>query len=402
MTSLPVVTSQVVFFDGFNFSDSEATTLNPAYWSNNSGYGFQGARTGNGVALPNRAMNTALSGNSWLKLSNFTNPLATYSCLGVGFYVQSGGGLRSGLSSNTAAPDFENLMSLTTSNGTLSVDVGRPGDNNGALLVVRENGTTINTYDFRSAPGNSWNHTRGDFGWGLVSTVDTSLYLDFFFDAANGSFAVRAAGGNTLSTPLYNANGSATTAISSFSSVSELKLYGHMNIDIWNNGQRRVYDDFYFTAGNALSAVFLGPNTRIYRLGVQSTASNNWQTTNGNDPAYVLSGNDGDNQYIKSAAGGEVSALAMGNLPGDAPAYVSGVKVLNVVRKAGLDNQSLVNVMSTSGDTPQEIGPTYSITSETYGLKETTFLTNPITSSDWTTSEVNNMVLGVKNKTVVI
>jgi hypothetical protein len=391
----------VVFFDGFNFSDGEAITLNPAYWSNSSGYGFQTSRTGNGVSLPNRAMNTALSGNSWLKLSNFTNPLATYSCLGVGFYIQSGGGLRAALSSNTAAPDFENLMSLTTNNGTLSVDVGRPADNNGALLVVRENGTTINTYDFRSAPGNSWNHSQANFGWGVQPTVDNALYLDFFFDAANGSFSVRAAGNTTLSTPLYNSSGSATTAIASFSSVSEVQLYGQMNNDNWYNNSRRVYDDFYFTAGNSLSDVFLGPNTRIYRLNVNGTVSNNWQGSDGNSRDYQLSVNDGDSSYIKSAATGEISALSMGNLPGDAPAYVQGVKVFNVVRKAGLDsNQAMVNVMaSTSEDTPQEIGPTYSISSETYSLKENTFLTNPLTSNAWTPTEVNNMVLGVKNKT---
>ncbi len=392
----------VVFFEGFNFNNGELVTLNPAYWSHNNGYAFPGARTGNGVSLPNRAMYTALSDNSWLKLSNFTNPLATYSCLGIGFYVQAVGGLRSGFNNNTAEPNFENLMSLTTNNGTLSIDIGRPADNLGALLVVRENGITTNTYDFRSVVGNSWSHNWLNFGSDIfASQVDNPFYLDFFFDAANGSFSVRAEGNTTLSAPLYNSSGSATTAIASFSSVSEVKLYGHMNIDQWNSGQRRIFDDFYFTAGNSLSDVFLGPNTRIYRLNVNGTVSNNWQGSDGNSRDYQLSVNDGDFFYIKSAATGEISALSMGNLPGDAPAYVQGVKVFNVVRKAGLDsNQAMVNVMaSTSEDTPQEIGPTYSIPSETYSLKENTFLTNPLTSNAWTPTEVNNMVLGVKNKT---
>jgi hypothetical protein len=386
----------VVFFDGFNFSDGEATNLNPAYWSWNNGYGFQSARTGGGVRLPNRAQNTALSGNSWLKLSNFTDPLATYSCLGVGFWLNSNS-MISG-HSNYTEPNFENLLSLTTSNGTLSIDVGRPSDNYGALLVVRENGVTVSSYDFRSAPGNSWNHTQNNSN-GVSSYVQNDLFLDFFFDASNGSFSVRAAGNTTLSTPLYNSSGSATTAITSFSSVTEVKLYGGMNRDFFGNPVR-VFDDFYFTAGNALSDVFLGPNTRIYRLNVEGTVSNNWQRSDGNDPSYQLNTNNGDYNYIKSAATGEISALSMGNLPGDAPGYVNGVKIFNVVRKAGLDTQSLVNVMAaTSADTPQEIGPTYSIPSETYSLKENTFLTNPITSSAWTPTEVNNMVLGVKNKT---
>ena len=387
----------VVFFDGFNFTDGEAVTLNPAYWSSSSGYGFEGARTGYGVRLPNRGENTALSTNSWLKLSNFTDPLATYSCLGIGFWINVSS-MRSANSAYTEST-FENLMSLTTSNGTLSVDIGRPADNVGALLVVRENGTTVNTYDFRSAAGNSWNHTNVGGGGGVTSYIGNELYLDFFFDAANGSFAVRAAGGTTLSTPLYNSSSSATTAITSFSTVTEIKLYGHQQFNYWSQ-QRRIFDDFYFTAGNTLSAVFLGPNTRVYRLNVDSSLSNNWQASDGNNPATQLNTNNGDYNYMKSAANGEISSLSVNNLPGDAPAYVQGVKVFNVVRKAGLDNQSMVNIMaSTSGDTPQEIGPTYSIPSETYSMKENTFLTNPITSSDWTATEVNNMVLGVKNKT---
>ena len=391
----------VVFFDGFNFNDGEATTLNPAYWSSSSGYGFEGGRTGNGVRLPNRGQNTALSTNSWLKLSNFTNPLATYSCLGIGFWVNNQS-IRSAHSAY-AETEFENLISLTTSNGTLSVDISRPADNNGALLVVRENGTTMGTYDFRSASGNSWSHNNAGNDGGVLTFVASDMYLDFFFDAVNGSFSVRAAGGNTLSTPLYNSSSSATTAITSFSTITEIKLYGHQQINWWTQ-QRRIFDDFYFTAGNALADVFLGPNTRIYRLepeGNSGAISFEWQRDNQNtEPQYATYSNNGDSAYIKSAATDQKAHFVMNNLPGNAPAYVSGVKLINVVRKAGLDNQSMVNIMaSTAGDTPQEIGPTYSIPSETYSVKENTFLTNPITSSAWTATEVNNMVLGVKNKT---
>lgn len=388
----------VVFFDGFNFNNGEAITLNPAYWSHSSGYGFTGARTGAGVVLPNRGHNTALANNSWLKLSNFTDPLATYSCLGVGFWV-SATSLRSAHNAFTE-PNFENLISLTTSNGTLSIDIGRPADSAGLSLVVRENGTTMSTYDFRSATGNSWQFNSITNEGGNVLYIGNDMYFDFFFDADNGSFSVRAAGATTLSTPLYNASSAASTAITPFSDVTEIKLYGQQTINWWSPATR-VFDDFYFTAGNSVSDAFLGPNTRIYRLNVESSfISNNWQASDSNDPSYQLNSNNGDFHYMKSAVTGQIAALAMGNLPGDAPGYVNGVKIFNVVRKAGLDTQSLVNVMAaTSADTPQEIGPTYSIPSESYSLKENTFLTNPLTSSAWTTADVNNMVLGVKNKT---
>jgi hypothetical protein len=393
----------VVFFEGFNFSDGEATNLNPAYWSSSSGYGFQGGRTGNGVRIPSRGDNTPLSNNPWLKLSNFTDPLATYSHIGIGFWINAYS-IRSSNSAYTES-NFENLFSLTTSNGMLSIDIARPSDNYGALLVVRENGTTMGSYDFRSAAGNNWSHNNIGFNGGVASYIGNDMYLDFVFNAVNGSFSVRAAGGNTLSTPLYNSNGSATTTITSFSSVTEVKLYGHQYLPNWT-GSPRVFDDFYFTAGNAVSDVFLGPNTRIYRLGVASVIASSYawqQDNNGSSWESALGSNNGDGNYIKSSGGGQTLHFTMGDLPGDAPAYVQGLKVINVVRKAGLDNQQMVNIMaSTSNDTPQEIGPTYSIPSETYSVKENVFLTNPITESDWTTTAVNNMVLGVKNKTVVI
>lgn len=390
----------VVFFEGFNFDNGVAITLNPAYWTASAGFSFSSdGRTGQAFVLPNRTQGTATTQSSTLQLANFTDPLGSSggsnTCIGLGFWI-SGQGLRSADTRYQAAPYIENLVSLTTNNGTLSVDCARSTDGNGVLLLVRENGTTVDSYDFRSAAGNSWDIYNYS---GLTTSVQTAMYLDLFFNAASGIFSVRAAGNQTLSTPLYNSASSATTAISSFSSLTAITFFGTQASGEYSFQNRRL-DDFYLTAGNSVSDVFLGPNTRIYRLNVNGTVSNNWQGSDGNDPSYQLSTNNGDFNYIKSAATGEISALSVGNLPGDAPAYVQGVKVFNVVRKAGLDNQSMVNIMaSTSGDTPQEIGPTYSIPSETYSLKESMFLTNPITSSGWTTSAVNDMVLGVKNKT---
>lgn len=388
----------VIFFEGFNWNDGEAVTLNPAYWSNNRGYGFSTGRTQNAVRMPWRTEGTALSGNSWLNLSGFADPLATYSCLGIGFWI-NGSGLKSAHTGYTEAT-FENLMSLSTNNGTLSIDLGRPTDGIGVLLVVRENGTTINSYDFRSAPGNSWSHQQNNWGSGGIGYIGNDMYLDFFFDAANGSFSVRAAGGNTLSTPLYNSNGAATTAITSFSSLTSVKLYGQQYTSNYAGGDR-YFDDFYLAAGNAVSDVFLGPNTRVWRTGPENMLLNEWARDNANtEPAYALQSNNGDSNYIKSTGTGQKAYFTLGDLYSYVPEYVAGVKIFNVVRKSGLDNQSMVNIMaSASGDTPQEIGPTYSIPSETYSLKESIFFTNPLTSSEWTKTAVNNMVLGVKNVT---
>ena len=165
----------------------------------------------------------------------------------------------------------ENLLSITTNSGVISVNCLRPSDGIGILLQITD-GNMSATYDFRSAPGNSWGYYNV---MGATSYINKSMYLDFFFDAAAGLFSVRAAGDNTPSTPIYNSTGSATSTIPSFSSLSAVKLYG-LSAPAYNI-PNRVFDDFYLTAGNSLSDVFLGPDTRVYSLYPHITLYSTWQ-----------------------------------------------------------------------------------------------------------------------------
>jgi hypothetical protein len=403
----------VVFFEGFNFG-YDAATLDTNYWSANRGWGWSGdGRTGNAITLPNRDENTPTSGNATLTLSNFTDPLSvaggSNACLGLGFWVGGGGGMISGHTSYQADPYLDNLVSLTTSNGTLSIDLGRPSDSVGVLLVVRENGTILSTYDLRSAPGHTFGVVQSGNAIGssynnLFGIVNSPTYFDFFFDAANGVFSVRAANtDNMLPALLYNNSGAANTAITSFNSVTAVTLYGKQNISYFNNGVPRRFDDFYLTTGAALSDVFLGSKTRIYRSVVNNTISSSWASDNQNsNAAYALTSNNGDGNYIKSFGNSVEAVVDLGDLPGDSsdnPSYVSGVQFVNVVRTAGPGTQYFKNIAaSTSGDATQEIGPTYTVTGETYVAKKTFFFTNPLTGTSWSKTAVNNMVIGVKNK----
>jgi hypothetical protein len=402
----------VVFFEGFNFGNGEAATLDTNYWSSNRGWGWTDGRTGNAITLPNRDENTPTSGNATLTLSNFTDPLSvaggSNACLGLGFWV-GGSGLISGHTSYQADPYLDNLVSLTTSNGTLSIDLGRPSDSVGVLLVVRENGTILSTYDLRSAPGHTFSVVNSAQAVGssyanLFGIVNSSTYFDFFFDAANGVFSVRAANtDNMLPALLYNNSGAANTAITSFNRVTAVTLYGRQNISYFNNGIPRRFDDFYLTTGAALSDVFLGSKTRIYRRNVNNTISSSWaRDSQGADPAFALQSNNGDTYYIKSFGNSVEAITDLEDLPGDSadnPSYVSGVQFVNVVRTAGPGTQYFKNIAaSTSGDATQEIGPTYTVTGETYGVKKAFFFTNPLTGTSWSKTAVNNMVIGVKNK----
>jgi hypothetical protein len=393
----------VVFFEGFNFgSHGDPATLDTNYWSASRGWGWGEGRTGNAVALPDRAEGTATSENSTLTLSNFTDPLSSAggsnTCVGLGFWV-SNYGVVAGSTEYQAAPYLENFVALTTSNGTLSIDFARPSDGNGVLLVVRENGTTLSTYDMRSAPGNNFNAQNIN---NLISFVSNNVYFDFFFDAAAGVFSVRAASESMLPALLYNNSGSANTAITSFNSLTAVTLYGKQNSRFFNNSLRRI-DDFYLTTGASLSDVFLGSKTRIYRRNVNSTISSSWTPDgNGTDPAYAMQYNNGDSQYMKSFGNSAEMLLSLEDMPGDDtnnPSYVSGVQFINTVRTAGPGTQYFKNTAaSTASDSPQEIGPTYTVTGETYGVKKTFFFTNPLTGTSWSKTAVNNMVIGVKNK----
>jgi hypothetical protein len=401
----------VVFFEGFNFgSHGDPATLDTNYWSSNRGWGWGEGRTGNAITLPNRDENTPTSQNTALTLSNFTDPLSSAggsnACLGLGFWVNAGGGLISGHTSYQTAPYLDSLVSLTTSNGMLSIDLGRPDDGNGVLLVVRENGTVLSTYDLRSAAGHTFsaqnlNNYLG--GGNFVSVMGSPVYFDFFFDAANGVFSVRAANtDNMLPALLYNNSGASNTSITSFNSLTAVTLYGKQNINGWNNGPRR-FDDFYLTTGASLSDVFLGSKTRIYRSNVNGTISSNWARDGQNaDPAFALQYNNGDSYYIKSFGNGVEAVISLDDLPGDDannPSYVSGVQFVNVVRTAGPGTQYFKNIAApTSGDAAQEIGPTYTVAGEAYVAKKTFFFTNPLTGTSWSKTAVNNMVIGVKNK----
>jgi hypothetical protein len=400
----------VVFFEGFNFGGGDPATLDTNYWSSNRAWGWGEGRTGNAIALPNRDENTPTSQNTALTLSNFTDPLSSAggsnACVGLGFWVNGGGGLISGHTTHQAAPYLDNLVSLTTSNGTLSIDLGRPDDGNGVLLVVRENGTVLSTYDLRSAAGHTFsaqNLSTYLGGPAFVGIIGSPVYFDFFFNAAAGVFSVRAANSdNMLPALLSNNSGASNTAITSFNSLTAVTLYGKQNIGGWNNGPRR-FDDFYLTTGASLSDVFLGSKTRIYRRNVGGTISSSWAQDNpGTDPAYALQNNNGDSNYMKSFGNSAEIITTLEDMPGDSPqdpAYVSGVQFINTVRTAGPGTQYFKNTAApTSGDSTQEIGPTYTVTGETYGVKKSFFFTNPITGTNWSKAAVNNMVVGVKNK----
>lgn len=386
----------VVFFEGFNFNNGNTATLDPNYWTSSAGFSFDGGRTENCLRIPSRSYGAPISDSQWLRLANFTDPLslAGSTCVGLGFWVGSHG--MSTSNTSQPAPYVEKFLELTTSNGTLTIDNARAGDNNGVLLRVSEDGVLKGTYDFRTAVGTDW-QPGGNAEW---SSYSTALYLDLFFDAANGVFAVRASGGNTLPTLLYNSSGAANTTITPFNSFTAIKFYG-IQINPWTgNNTARSLDDLYLAGGSQLSDVYLGSNTRIYRRNLHNLVSSNWASDNNNSsPVYALQNDNGDSNYVKSYGNSATALFSLQDLDGNAPDYVEGVRLLNVARTSGPGTQYIRNMMAaTEGATAQEVGPTYTLNTESYKVQNAFFLTNPLTSAAWTKADVNNLVIGIKNK----
>jgi len=394
----------VVFFEGFNFSNGDVNKLNSAYWTPSDSarvFFSDQARTGTAVGLTSRANAAPLTDNATLTLSNFGNPFSGNACVGFGICLSGGYGLRSSPTATSAG--LENLLAFQTNNGTLSVDV-IPTTYAGAAslgLQLSENGVPVTVYDLNSVLGRSWSYTNGLSG---ERALTQAPYFDFFISAAGG-FAVRISAGTTSVAPILNTAGQKITPITSVSSLSAITLFGShsgMVSMVSNQGAavHRVFDDLYLTNGASEAEVFLGPNTRIYRVGVNNPVTTEWaQSAEGYNPDYYLATADGDGFHLRSATTGQVALLGLGDLPSGEPSNVAGVKVFNSVRKAGLATLALQNIMAaTSSDTPQEVGPTYTIDSEAYNLKENVFLTNPLTSAAWTKAEINSLQLGIKNK----
>lgn len=389
----------VVFFEGFNYSDSDTMKLDPKYWSFNNPIAFGGVRTGNGVYLSDRPFASGLSLNSTLTLSNFTDPLSISNGFGVGFCL----GTRSIMTRRTdysSPPHNENLISFydNTNSEVLRLDIIKTsgityGDSIG--IGVYQNSTLIDTYDFKSHLGYTWSIATGQGGAAsLLNTYTT--FVEIYIDAKNQQkISIKFSGNTTYDAPLRNNNDQLETTINGFNSLKSLKFYSkHASYD-----QQTSIDDLYISAGNSASEALLGQNTRIYRPTFNSNFSPiQWSSYNGADwVQYIyLNSNDGDTSYAFSSTSGNVSIFELGNLS-STPNQVGGIKINNIVRSSDpASGWKMVNVLSSGGAIIDD-AKVHEISSTAYTDNDTFIFTNPITGSGWTLSDINNLNIGVKN-----
>lgn len=388
----------IVFFEGFNHSDSDAIKLDSSYWSTNdvSKLSYIGGNTSNQIIFSNRPTASGLQYNTTLTLSNFTDPLVSHSGFGIGFYTQNFS-LRT--NTNSSPPPYaENLISFYDNNGeALRIDIIKTTYNSTASLgfAIYQNNNLVETYDLKSPLSYSWTI----YSQNGSEMIQQPSYTEIYIDPLNDTMAIRFSASNSIETYLLNSANNIYTAISGFNNLSGITFSSTNNTTSWN----RSIDDLYLTAGNSLSECLLGYNTKIYRNTPSSdTSTQQWNARTGGSETppyyYLLDDNDGDAGYIYSSTSGNICLYNMSNISEPAPSGVGGIKIINIAKKSNIDqDMNFINVMTSgNGGAITEIGSGHVVNSTTYTYKNTFVFNNPITSSEWTKQEINDMQLGVK------
>jgi hypothetical protein len=110
-----------------------------------------------------------------------------------------------------------------------------------------------------------------------------------------------------------------------------------------------------------------------------------------------LKDSNGDRSYVYTETSGAILAMDMENIPSDPNYAIGGIKITNSVRKSNKDT-SFVNVWGTGTDfvSMSGIGSNFAVTDNNYQYKNQYLLTNPITNTGWTFSDINDGKFGIK------
>ena len=392
----------LVFFEGFNHSDSDNLKLDPNYWTIENGTSSyvdtsSSARTNTAIVLTGRGYSIPLSSNTVLSLSNFTDPLASKNGFGIGFYTHYNYSLSTNRTDDSSSPHNENLIAFydNTDTEVLRIDIiATTFDGSGSMgFAIYQNSTLVDYYDIKSFFGYSWTVSTNNSFYYLAN----NNYFELFVDSKNNNqLSIRLTANNTYEAPLLNnSSNSIYTSITGFNSLSKIRFYGTHN--------NRLYDDLYLTSGDSISEALLGYNTRIYKLAPSSDgATNEWYNNAGNttsNNSYINGIIDGDSGYIVSNTSGNASLFQFDDLPSGYPTGIGGIKINNVLRKTSITNDTVFTNVIASGDGTglTNIGSQHTINSTTYSYKNSFVFTNPMTGNSFTPYDINNMQIGVKN-----
>lgn len=437
-----------IFFEGFNYNDTDHINLESKYWSGDYTYTFTEGRTYTSHIIPSRlSEDNNLSNNKTLWLSGFPAITGDNSAYGIGLFISQ-------IITNTSGngsdfPYREHLLSAYDG----SVEIFKINtawmEPSGISLELEQNGSyttiplfynpipeqtsnnanyamdirtyTINTQDDRRhlrllTPTNQIESTDQilDFCNNESSKLITSsaIYLELFGHANDGTHPA------TTGTIHIKADGVALTAatgisISGFNNLNRIAIHGTHHAsgqcDSYNSysnmslqPEHRIVDDMYISSGLTLGDVNLGASVRIRRLHPSNTPINQWKTNIDTDAHTVLQSND-DQTWISTDYPGSVCLNHYDNIPILENQIVDGVKIINTT-KSDFYNEYFSNIML-SGTNPS-LGPYVSLggaknTDKRYFTPNTSFhFVNPVTNQNWSSANINDLQMGVIKGTV--
>lgn len=258
---------------------------------------------------------------------------------------------------------------LLRDNGTAQVELRINGS--GQLYVTR-NGTVIAGPSTNSISINTW------------------YYVEFKvkIDNSAGTVEVRV---NGTSTGWINATGLDTQNTAN-AYVNQIVLTNNGTLGIINNH----FDDLYFlnTLGTRNNN-FLGDSRieTLYPTGAGN--STQWTPNTGNNWAAVdePGTQDDDTTYISSQTVGHKDTYGYGNLASSS-GYVAAVQTDVLYRVDTSGTRSVVPVTRSGGS--EADGNTITVSSATYAVAKEIQELNPLTTAEWTRTEVNAAEFGVK------
>lgn len=180
-------------------------------------------------------------------------------------------------------------------------------------------------------------------------------------------------------------------------------------LNYWSGSYNQQYmyhtylDNIYVVGGTSDQECFLGPTTKVFNItpiaGSTLNPNSSWQAFNlqwntNTEIEENLKDSNGDRSYVYTETSGAILAMDMANIPSDPNYAIGGIKITNSVRKSNKDT-SFINVWGT-GNSVSNIGSDFAVTNNQYEYKNQYLLTNPITNTDWTFSDINDGKFGIK------
>ena len=281
----------------------------------------------------------------------------------------------------------------TTYSGTPSVGI-----------AVKQNNSTVTTYDFRSVPNTSFNVGYADTTYYDPPALVGDYYFEIYVDpkSLNRMLIRVSQDGNSSNILLKNSSNSIYTTISGFTNLSSIRFYNKNDGDYSYYGNyKRGIDDLYLSGSGTSDTSMIGSETYINRITPDITTSISGWLCNTADPVAALDSADNDTSYIYADlnVSGTTSLFGFDDIS-PSPTGLILVKSINIARKTAIDsNSKFINIMrSGTTGTITELGSSYTISGLDYGIFSSIIYNNPVTGSGWKVSEINNMQIGIKTQ----